>query len=166
MDENLWMWMKMGIERWRSTDWWSCKAGPGSMADASFCNGQYIPGSTPYPTPPEDTFLSSYSFSHHIFVMCNIFQGAPPILFLQKIQFYLHILSVFIFFSFCNGQYIPGSTPYPTPPEDTFLSSYSLCHHILKRAKFISICTVASDFDWTMNMGAFDWTWGDSDVSV
>ena len=45
-------------ERRRSTDWWSCKAGQqrGSMADASFCNGQYIPGSTPYPTPLEDTF--------------------------------------------------------------------------------------------------------------
>ena len=71
MDENGWRWMKMDEGGWkwerrRSTDWWSCKAGPGSMADASFCNGQYIPGSTPYPTPPEDTFsififsLSSY----------------------------------------------------------------------------------------------------------
>ena len=46
------------------------------------------------------------------FVMGNIFQGAPPILLLQKIH---------------------------------FLSSYSLCHPILQRAKFISICTVASD---------------------
>ena len=98
MDENLWMWMKMGIERWRSTDWWSCKAGPGSMADASFCNGQYIPGSTPYPTPPEDTILSSYSLCHHIFVIGNIFQGAPPILLLHKIQLYLHILSVITFY--------------------------------------------------------------------
>ena len=60
------LWMKMLSDRREgSTDWWSCRAGQsrgGSMADASFCNGQYIPGSTPYPTPPEDTF-SIFIFS-------------------------------------------------------------------------------------------------------
>lgn len=35
------------------------------MADASFCNGQYIPGSTPYPTPLQKIhFLSLYPPCH------------------------------------------------------------------------------------------------------
>ena len=84
IDENGWRWMKMDERGWkwerrRSTDWWSCKAGQrGSMADASFCNGQYIPGSTPYPTPPEDTF------SIFIFSLSSYFTKG-------KINFNLHI---------------------------------------------------------------------------